>query len=53
MYILKTLGGTKSAEQLSYGFKNFEKLGSVPTKFKITTLGDFLNFGYQLDDFRC
>ncbi len=44
MYIVKTLGGTKSAEQLSYGFKNFEKLGSVPTKFKITTFRGFFEF---------
>ncbi len=52
MYILKTLGETKSAEQLSYGFKNFEKFGTVPTKSKIATFRDFLNFAYQLDDYK-
>ncbi len=41
MYILKTLYGGKCAEQLSYGFKILEKLGSVLTKFKVTTFGGF------------
>ncbi len=41
MYILKTLYGGKCAEQLSYGFNILKKLGSVPTKFKISTFVGF------------
>ena len=33
----------KGAEQLSYGSKTFDKLGSCPNVFKNHTLGELLN----------
>ncbi len=53
MYILKRLYEGKSAEQLSYEFRNFDKFWTPPHQNQNPPItDDFLNFAYQLDDYK-